>query len=343
MSTSEDRNPRRLDGIAFLSTPMRSALLRLMLSCAVLAPASPLHAAEFPSRPVRLIVPFSAGGFNDLLARLVGARLSERMKQQFIVDNRAGANTIIGTDLTAKAAPDGYTLLVIPGGHAINPSMYRKLPYDTAKDFSGVAMIGHSPYVLVVNPSLRVTSVAGLMALAKSKPRQISYASSGIGNVTHLAVELIDLMAGSQMVHVPYKGGSQLMPDLLSGTVPVAIMSFAMGFPSVKGGKLTALGVTTAKRSPVLPDLPTLSESGLPGYEVSGWYGLVAPSATPKPVLNQLNAAVRAVVSAPELGEKLAQMSVDVVDWTPAQFDRYIVAEIVKWQKVVKNLGIELQ
>ncbi|MCX7135211.1 MAG: tripartite tricarboxylate transporter substrate-binding protein, partial [Proteobacteria bacterium] len=231
---------------------------------------------------------FPPGGINDLLARLLGARLSERTGQQFVIDNRAGANTIVGTDLTAKSPPDGYTIMIVPGGHAINPSVYRQLPYDTLKDFRGVTFIGHSPYVLAVHPGLRVKNVAELIELAKRKPDQISFSSSGIGNITHLAAALMNDIAGTKFVHVPYKGTGQLIADLMGGSVPVSIISFSSGRNYVKSGKIVVLGVTTAKRNPVMPDLPTLAESGLAGYEVSGWYAFLAPAGTPVSVVDKL-------------------------------------------------------
>lgn len=297
-------------------------------------------AKDFPTKPLRVIVPFPPGGLNDLLARLLGSQLAERLGQQVVIDNRSGANTIIGTEMTARATPDGYTFMIVPAGHAVNPSVYRKLPYDTIKDLRGVAFIGDSPYVLAVHPGLRVKTAGELVELAKRKPGQISFSSSGIGNMTHLASELLNEIAGVKLVHVPYKGTGQLISDLMGGSVPVSIISFSSGRNYVKTGKISLLGVTTAKRNPVLPDLPTLAESGLPGYEVSGWYGFVAPAATPTTVINKLHAEITAVLAMPDIRDKVKNEGVDVMPMTPAAFDDRVVKEIGKWRGLVNRLGI---
>ena len=315
------------------------AAVLLPCACATL-PHPPAAASDYPSKPVRVVVPFPPGGINDLLARLLGARLSERSGQQFVIDNRAGANTIVGTDLTAKSPPDGYTIMIVPGGHAINPSVYRQLPYDTLKDFRGVTFIGHSPYVLAVHPGLRVKNVAELIELAKRKPDQISFSSSGIGNITHLAAELMNDIAGTKLVHVPYKGTGQLIADLMGGSVPVSIISFSSGRNYVKSGKIVVLGVTTAKRNPVMPDLPTLAESGLAGYEVSGWYAFLAPAGTPVSVVDKLNAAIKAALAMPDIRERVVDQGVDITEMTPTGLDAHIRSEVSKWRKLVARLGI---
>ncbi len=320
---------------------VKRLLAAVLLPCACAAlPHPPAAASDYPSKPVRVVVPFPPGGINDLLARLLGARLSERTGQQFVIDNRAGANTIVGTDLTAKSPPDGYTIMIVPGGHAINPSVYRQLPYDTLKDFRGVTFIGHSPYVLAVHPGLRVKNVAELIELAKRKPDQISFSSSGIGNITHLAAELMNDIAGTKLVHVPYKGTGQLIADLMGGSVPVSIISFSSGRNYVKSGKIVVLGVTTAKRNPVMPDLPTLAESGLAGYEVSGWYAFLAPAGTPVSVVDKLNAAIKAALAMPDIREKVVDQGVDITEMTPTGLDAYIRSEVSKWRKLVARLGI---
>jgi tripartite-type tricarboxylate transporter receptor subunit TctC len=315
-------------------------VLLVAISLAVPLVATAAGAVDYPTRPVRIIVPLVPGGINDLLARAIGASLGERMGQQFVIDNRPGANTIVGTDLTAKAPPDGHTLLIVPGGHAINPSMYRKLPYDTVRDFAGVALIGYSPYVLAVSTALGVTALPAFIDLAKSKPGQISFSSSGVGNVTHLAGELLNLTAGIKLTHVPYKGTGQLLPDLLTGAVPVSVISFSSGLRYMKTGKLNLLGVTTVNRNPALPELPTLAEAGIPGYEVSGWYGFVAPAATPRAIVNRLNNEIQRALRSPDLNSRVSAQGVDIVYETPAHFDAYIRTEITKWQKVVERLGI---
>ena len=230
--------------------------------------------------------------------------------------------------------------MIVPGGHAINPSVYRQLPYDTLKDFRGVTFIGHSPYVLAVHPGLRVKNVAELIELAKRKPDQISFSSSGIGNITHLAAELMNDIAGTKLVHVPYKGTGQLIADLMGGSVPVSIISFSSGRNYVKSGKIVVLGVTTAKRNPVMPDLPTLAESGLAGYEVSGWYAFLAPAGTPVSVVDKLNAAIKAALAMPDIREKVVDQGVDITEMTPTGLDAYIRSEVSKWRKLVARLGI---
>jgi len=270
-------------------TWLRTALLAISFTC--------IHAAwaqVYPARPVRFIVPFPPGGANDTIARLLAEPLTEMLGQQFVIDNRGGANTIIGTSIEAKASPDGYTILIVPGSFAINASLYSKLPYDSRRDFVPVSMIGNGAYVVVVHPSLPVKSAAELIALAKRRPGEIRYASSGVGNVTHVAAALFNMMAGTEMLHVPYKGGGPVMIDLLAGRVSVFFSTVSTAIPQIKAGKLRAIGATTAQPSAALPDVPLVAQTGLPGYEVSGWYGILAPAGTPKAAIGRLNQAVRA-------------------------------------------------
>ncbi|HZN26808.1 MAG TPA: tripartite tricarboxylate transporter substrate binding protein [Burkholderiales bacterium] len=315
----------------------RIALLALALLAAVplCAPAQ-----QFPARPVRLVVPYPPGGANDAVARLLAPRMAEQLGQNVVVDNRGGGNTIIGSELVAKAVPDGHTLLIIAAGHAINPSLYPKLPYDTARDFASVALVGDGAYVLVANPSLGIGSVPDLIAAAKAKPGQILYASSSTGNLTHLAAEVFNAMAGVKMLHVPYKGGGPAMVDLLGGRVSVFFSTVAVARPHLQSGKIRGLGVTTARRSGALPNIPTIAEAGLPGYDVSGWYGFVAPAATPKAAVAKLHAVVQAATRQADVKEKLLAVGVDVVESTTAQFGQRITSELAKWEKIVKPLGI---
>ena len=315
---------------------------RIALLALALLAAAPLcaPAQQFPARPVRLVVPYPPGGANDAVARLLAPRMAEQLGQNVVVDNRGGGNTIIGSELVAKAVPDGHTLLIIAAGHAINPSLYPKLPYDTARDFAAVALVGDGAYVLVANPSLGVASVPDLIAAAKAKPGQILYASSSTGNLTHLAAEVFNAMAGVKMLHVPYKGGGPAMVDLLGGRVSVFFSTVAVARPHLQSGKIRGLGVTTARRSGALPNIPTIAEAGLPGYDVSGWYGFVAPAATPKAAVAKLHAVVQASTRQADVKEKLLAVGVDVVESTTAQFGQRITSELAKWEKIVKPLGI---
>ena len=311
-------------------------LLLLAVACAAL----PGFAQQFPSRPVRLVVPYPPGGANDIVARLLAPSMGAQLGQNVVVDNRGGANTIIGSELVATAAPNGHTILIIAAGHAINPSLYHNLPYNTARDFAPIALVGDGAYVLVAHPSLALASSADLIALAKSKPGQIAYASSSIGNLTHLAAELFNSLAGIKMLHVPYKGGNPAMLDLLGGRVSVFFSTVAVARPHLQTGRIKGLGVTTARRSLALPDVPTIAESGLPGYAVSGWYGLVAPAATPKAAIGRLHSVVQVALRQTEIREKLLGVGIEVVDATTARFGELITAELAKWDKVVKPLGI---
>ena len=311
-------------------------LLLLAVACAAL----PGFAQQFPSRPVRLVVPYPPGGANDIVARLLAPSMGAQLGQNVVVDNRGGANTIIGSELVATAAPNGHTILIIAAGHAINPSLYHNLPYNTARDFAPIALVGDGAYVLVAHPSLALASSADLIALAKSKPGQIAYASSSIGNLTHLAAELFNSLAGIKMLHVPYKGGNPAMLDLLGGRVSVFFSTVAVARPHLQTGRIKGLGVTTARRSLALPDVPTIAESGLPGYAVSGWYGLVAPAATPKAAIGRLHSVVQVALRQAEIREKLLGVGIEVVDATTARFGELITAELAKWDKVVKPLGI---
>jgi tripartite-type tricarboxylate transporter receptor subunit TctC len=279
-----------------------------------------------------MVVPYPAGGANDIVARLVSPTLIQQLGQQVIVDNRGGGNTLIGSEIVAKSAPNGYTLLVVAAGHAINPALYTKLPYDTARDFVPVAQFGDGAYVFVAHPGAGVSTSAELIALAKAKPGQMSYASSSTGNLTHLAAELFNSLAGIKMLHVPYKGGNPAMADLLGGRVQVFFSTVAVARPHLQAGKIKGLGVTTGKRTPALPNVPTIAESGLPGYAVSGWYGI-----------DKLHAAVLVAVRQPDIREKLLSVGVEATEVSPAEFGKLIDTDIEKWNKVAKPLNISME
>ncbi len=279
-------------------------------------------AADYPNRPVRLIVPFPPGGAVDVIGRIVASRLPERLGQQVVVDNRGGANAIIGTDLAAKAAPDGYTLLIVPAGHSITPSVMRKLPYDTLKDFAAIGLIGNGAYVLVVNPAVPAKTVSEFVALAKARPGQINYAFTGYGNATHLAGELFKVLAGIDMVGIVYKGGGPALTDVIGGQIPAFFSGVASGSAQIKAGKLRALGVTTVRRSAALPDVPTIAEAGVPGFEVDGWYGFLAPKATPAAVITRVNDELAALLAMPEIKERLLAAGVDAQSVEPGRISR---------------------
>jgi tripartite-type tricarboxylate transporter receptor subunit TctC len=319
---------------------MRSLLFLVALGA--ITSLAPLEAGaqQFPSRSVRLVVPYPPGGANDNVARLLAPKMAEQLAHNVVVDNRGGGNTIIGSELVAKAVPDGHTLLIIAAGHAINPSLYPKLPYDTARDFVPVALVGDGAYVLVANPSLGVSSVPELIAAAKAKPGQIAYASSSTGNLTHLAAEVFNSMAGTKMLHVPYKGGNPAMVDILGGRVSIFFSTVAVARPHLQSGKIKGLGVTTARRSAALPNVATIAEAGLPGYEVSGWYGLVAPARTPGAAIARVHSVVQSATRQSDIKERLLGLGVDVVESTPAEFGQRINSELAKWEKIVKPLGI---
>ena len=295
----------------------------------------------YPNRPIRLVVPFAPGGTNDIAGRIVADKLAERLGQPFVVDNRAGANMVVGCEIVAKAAPDGYTLLIVAAGFAVNPSLRKKLPYDSLKDFSPVGLVGGGPYLMVVHPSVPAKTVGEFISWVKSRGGQVSYASTGTGSPPHLAAEMLRVMSGIQMTHVPYKGGGAVLPDLMAGRVSMFFGSITTLKPQVDAGKIRAVGVTTTKRSPAMPDVPTFIESGLKDYEVDGWYGLVMPGRTPKAMVNRLSTELRNVLNDADTKKRFAQRGMDPLPSTPEEFGALIKNEIVKWTKVVKAAGIE--
>ena len=302
----------------------------------------PSLAQTYPAQPIRLIVGFQAGGATDIAARAIGKKLTESLGQSVIVDNRAGAAGNIAADIVAKAAPDGYSLLMANATIAI-PSLYAKLPFDVNKDLLPISLIAIGPSLLVVHPSLPVNSVKQLIALAKAKPKQLLYGSGGLGNSTHLAMVLFTEMAGIDMVHVPYKGGAPSVIGLMSGEVPVLFTSIPSVLPQVNAGKVKALGVSTAHRSSALPNVPTVDEAGLPGYNAASWYGLFAPAGVPQSALSLLSREIVKIMRVQEIRERFQSDGFDPVGNDPQEFAKFIQEEIPKWAKVVKMAGIKPQ
>ncbi|MBI3939001.1 MAG: tripartite tricarboxylate transporter substrate binding protein [Betaproteobacteria bacterium] len=303
----------------------------------------PSPAQAYPQRPVRLIVPFPPGGGADILARIVGEKLAEKWRQQVVIDNRGGAGGTIGTEIAARAQPDGYTLLMASSNHPINIHLYRKLPYDPITDFAPVMLVGSAPLLLVVHPSVPARSVKELIALAKAKPGALNFGSPGSGSTPHLAAELFNSTAGIKLVHVPYKGSAQAMTDLISGQLSFTFNNMLSVLPHVKSGKLRGLGVTSKVRSRVAPDIPTISESGLPDYEVTQWWGMLAPAKVTSAIVAALNRELVAILMMNEVREKLAGMGVEPNAGTPAEFGDYLRSELVKWGRVVKDSGARVE
>lgn len=319
--------------------------MRFMASIFIVAAAiaGPAAAQNYPVKTVRLIAPFAPGGATDVLARLTAHKLSERWGQSVIVDNRVGAGGHIGAELASRAAPDGYTLLVAGTPHAIGMSLYRKLPYDLAKDLAGANRIATYPSAIAVHPSLPVRNVKQLIALAKARPGQLNFGSAGVGSPNGLALELFKAMASVSMVHIPYKGGSgQMVTELLSGQVQLASIGLPPAMPYVKSGRLRVIAVTGMTRSALLPDAPTVNESGLPGFEVTSWYGVFGPAALPRDVVAKVNADIAAILGAADLRERLAGLGAEPGAMSVDAFGRYVRDEIAKWAKVVKDAGAKV-
>ncbi|MES2282673.1 MAG: tripartite tricarboxylate transporter substrate binding protein [Pseudomonadota bacterium] len=298
----------------------------------------------FPTKPVKLIVPYPPGGGSDTFARTVSPKLSDELGQQFIIDNRPGAATIIGADLVAKSPADGYTLLLGDNStYAVNSSLYKKMPYDALKDFSPVTLTARFALVLVVNPAVQAQSVQDFIRLAKSQPGKLSYGSPGAGSPHHLAMELFAQRAGINLVHVPYKGGAPATQDLLGGTLPVMMLDFATASQHMKSGKLRALGTASDKRLPQFADVPTIAESGFPGYEAWAWQGIVAPTGTPPEVITRLNAALTKVAADPDVKKRMTDLGGDFVPSTPAAMQTYMRAETAKWARIIKDANISIE
>ncbi|HET8586015.1 MAG TPA: tripartite tricarboxylate transporter substrate binding protein [Casimicrobiaceae bacterium] len=325
-----------------MKSVMRTLLAVLTATVSIVA-TGPVLAADYPTKPIRIVVPFPPGGTTDILARAVAQKLSETWNQQVIVDNRPGAGGNIGADLVAKAAPDGYTLVMgTVGTHAINPNLYRKMPYDHVKDFAPVILVAGVPNVLVVNPSLPVHTVHELIDYAKANPGKLNFASSGNGTSIHLSGELFKTMAGVQMTHVPYKGSAPALADLMGGQVQLMFDNLPSSLGLIKGGKLRAVAVTSTTRAAALPDVPTIAESGLPGFEASSWFGLLAPAGTPHDVVAKINGVVAAWLATPEAKDKLLAQGAIAAGGSPEAFAKHIDNETSKWAKVVKASGAHI-
>ncbi len=298
----------------------------------------------YPGKPVRLIVPFAAGGGNDSVARLVGKRLSDGLGQQVVIDNRPGAGGVLGAELAAKSQPDGYTLFLGGvGSHAINPNLHERLPYDPIKDFAPIALLASAPLILVVHPSVPANSIREFIALARVRPGQLDYASNGNGSSSHLAAVMFEAMAGVKMVHVPYKGLSPALADLLSGRVQLMFSSVVAILPHIKAGKLRGLAVTGGKRLSSMPGLPTLAESGLAGYEASSWYGVLAPAGTPREIIARLNAEMVKALDRPEVKSSLLAEGAEPIGGTPEQFAAHIKSEKERLGKLIRDAKIRLE
>jgi tripartite-type tricarboxylate transporter receptor subunit TctC len=312
------------------------AALALWLICTCAA-----FSQTYPSRPIRLVVPQSPGGSTDQVARPLAKYLGDALGQSVVVDNRAGAGSVIGTDIVAKAAPDGYTLLAVAASFTISPALYKQLPYDVERDFAPVTMISAFPNILVVHPSLPVTSVAELFSYLRKNPGKANYSSSGIGTGTHLSMELLKHLAGIDMVHVPYKGGAPSVNALLAGEVQVTLATISTAMPHVKSGRLRALAVTSRQRVGLLPDVPTLDEAGVKGYEYSSWIGLLAPAKTPRAVVEKLGAEAARAARTPEMRKVLALEGAEPVGSPPDEFASQIRTELTRWAKLVEATGIK--
>jgi tripartite-type tricarboxylate transporter receptor subunit TctC len=311
----------------------------MALLCALCA-VGPAHAQGYPSKPVRIISPFAPGGGNDTLCRIVAPRLAENLKQPVYIENRAGANGVIGTEIAARSAPDGHTIVLIPSGHAVNASLRKNLPFDSIRDFTPLTLAGSSPLVLAVHPSLPARNVKSLIALARAQPGQLTYGSAGVGSSGHLGGALFESLTGAKMLHIPYKGMALAVTDLISGQVTMTFGTSLSVVPHARSGRLRALATTGAQRSPALPDLPTVAEAGVAGYEASLWYGFIGPARIPPAIVQRLHAALVAVLSLPEVREKLASQGVDPRTNTPEEFSRLLVSDLERWAKVVQRAGI---
>ncbi len=324
-------------------TPARITACALLGAAISLTPNESAAQAGFPNRAVRIVIPSPPGGGTDLVSRTVAQRLTETWGQPVIVDNRPGANGIIATDFGAKSKPDGHTLLVVIAIHAINLSLYRQLPYDTVAHFAPVSLMAQYPFILTIHPSLPAKSVRELISLAQARPGQLSYASSGNGSGPHLGFELFKTMAKVDWVHVPYKGAGPANVDLMAGQVQAMFNNFAAAIAHIKSGRLRVLAVTSAQRSPLRPDLPTLAESGFPEFDVTGWYALLAPAGTPPAILTKVQTDVAGALRLPAVRTRLSSEGAEPVGSTPEEFEKFLAAEIRKWAKVIKDANVPPQ
>jgi tripartite-type tricarboxylate transporter receptor subunit TctC len=330
----------KFEGGRHMKTALR--FIAAAMSAGLLAQVS--HAQNYPVRPVRMMVPFQAGGGSDTMGRIVSSKLSERLGQQFVVENRPGAAGSIGADIAARAPADGYTLLLGSTSELVQyPNVNPKVPYDPLRDFAPIGLVGTVPMVLVLHPSLPVKNVKELIALAKSRPGEINFGSAGQGATTHLAVELFNLLTGVKLTHVPYKGSPQAVTDLVAGNVQLGIPTMPAALPFIKAGRVKVLGVTTAKRASNLPDVPTLNEAGVKGYEAALWTAILGPAGTPPAIVNRLNSEIAAIVQLKDVQEALARQGAEAQTSTPAEFGQFLKTEYAKWARVVKEAGIRME
>ncbi|MBC7778493.1 MAG: tripartite tricarboxylate transporter substrate binding protein [Proteobacteria bacterium] len=316
---------------------------RALIVCSIAAAAVPVatHAQGYPTRPVRLVVPFAPGGNTDILARVITPRMSETLGQTVIIENRGGAGGVIGTDVVARAAPDGYTLLMVSASHVINPAMVKKLPYDSIKDFQPISLVADVPTALVVHPSLPVKNVKDLIALGRKRPEQLHFSTSGRGTVGHLSGELLNAAAQVKFVHVPYKGAGPALVDLVAGQIEFQFASMPAVVQFVRSGKLRLIAQTGEKRSPAAPDTPTMQEAGLSGFVVSSGFGIFGPAGTPRPIVDRVNGAIRAALGSAEVKKLFAEQGADPIGSTPEEYDAFNRAEIVRWQKAAREANIQ--
>jgi tripartite-type tricarboxylate transporter receptor subunit TctC len=322
----------------FIRIAMLSIVALLASTTAIAQPAA------YPTKPIRIVVAYTPAGATDILARTIGQKLTEAWGQAVIIDNRPGANGNIGTEYAAKATPDGYTLLMVTAGtHGINPGLYRKLGFDAVKDFAPVSLVAMVPNVFVVNNGVPAKDLKEFIAYAKANQGKLNYGSPGNGSTAHLSMELFKSMTGIQMVHVPYKGSAGVLADLIGGQIVVTMDNMPPYVPQVKAGKIRALAVSPARRSPALPDVPTVAEAGVPGYDSGAWFGLVAPANTPKDLVAKLSRETARILKLPDVSARLADLGAESVGGTPEQFSAHIKAEIAKWAKVIRDANVELQ
>ena len=316
------------------------ARLALATMCTL---ASGAHAQTYPAKPVRMVVPFAPGGGTDVIARYLASGLTESFSRQVVVDNRGGANGIIGTEIVARAAPDGYTLIFVSSPHSINPSLYAKLPYDTLRDFAPISMVATSPYVLVIHPSVPANNVKELIALARARPDQITYGSGGSGSSAQLAAEMFNQMAGVKLREIPYKGAGPALLAVIAGESSVVFGNALTVKPHIQSGRLRALGIASLKRSPSAPELPTIAEAGVPGYHSEAVLGLLAPARTPRAIIDRLNAEVHKTMRTPAAVDAMNRVGVDIELTTPEEFGRVIASEMQRWGKLIRALNLKVQ
>jgi tripartite-type tricarboxylate transporter receptor subunit TctC len=321
---------------------MTRILIRIVLLVMGLGLTAAAHAQKYPERPIRLIVPFAPGGTSDLLGRVVGAKLGEALGQTVVVDNRGGAGGTLGAALAAQAQADGHTLFVPHVGLAVNETLYAKRPYNALKDFMPVSKLGETPNAVVVNNALPVKTMQELLALARKEPGKLNYSSAGVGSAAHLAMALLEHAANVKFNHIPFKGGGPSMVAIVAGQVDFSMPAFPTSVPHLKAGRLRILAVTGAKRAPTMPDVPTVAEAGVPGYEFGIWFGMFAPAGTPKAVITRLNREIVKALATPEMREQLAKVGVDAESSSPEQLGKLLRSEVVKWEKIIKAAGIPI-